>query len=100
MLEIRQSLSIIRQLLERGMPEGPFVIDDPHIALPPKDACYNQMESMIYHFKLIMDGIQVPPGERYGMVEGANGELGFYCISDGGGKPCASRCGRPASPIF
>ena len=52
------------------MPEGPFIVDDPHVALPPKEACYNQMESMIYHFKLIMDGIQVPAGERYSMVEG------------------------------
>jgi NADH:ubiquinone oxidoreductase subunit D len=100
MLEIRQSLSIIRQLLDRGMPSGPYVIDDPHIALPPKDACYNQMESMIYHFKLIMDGIQVPPGERYGFVEGANGELGFYCVSDGSGKPYRIKVRPPCFPIF
>jgi NADH-quinone oxidoreductase subunit C/D len=100
MLEIRQSLSIIRQLLDRGMPSGPYVIDDPHIALPPKDACYNQMESMIYHFKLIMDGIQVPPGERYGFVEGANGELGFYCVSDGSGKPYRLKVRPPCFPIF
>jgi NADH:ubiquinone oxidoreductase subunit D len=64
MLEIRESLAIVRQLLDRGMPEGPVIVDDPHVALPPKDAAYNQMESMIYHFKLIMDGIQVPAGER------------------------------------
>lgn len=100
MLEIRQSLSIIRQLLDRGMPEGPFVVDDPHVALPPKDACYNQMESMIYHFKLIMDGIQVPPGEHYGFVEGANGELGYYCVSDGSGKPYRVRVRPPCFPIF
>jgi len=100
MLEIRQSLSIIRQLLDRGMPEGPFIVDDPHVALPPKDACYNQMESMIYHFKLIMDGIQVPPGENYGFVEGANGELGFYAISDGSGKPYRIKVRPPCFPIF
>lgn len=100
MLEIRQSLLIIRQLLDRGMPEGAFVVDDPHVALPPKDACYNQMESMIYHFKLIMDGIQVPPGERYGFVEGANGELGFYCVSDGSGKPYRIKVRPPCFPIF
>jgi NADH-quinone oxidoreductase subunit C/D len=100
MLEIRQSLSIIRQLLERGEPEGSYVVDDPHVALPPKDACYNQMESMIYHFKLIMDGIQVPPGENYGFVEGANGELGFYCVSDGSGKPYRVRVRPPCFPIF
>jgi NADH-quinone oxidoreductase subunit C/D len=100
MLEIRQSLAIIRQLVDRGVPEGPFVVDDPHVALPSKEACYNQMESMIYHFKLIMDGIQVPPGERYDMVEGANGELGFYCVSDGSGHPYRVRVRPPCFPIF
>ena len=100
MAEIRQSLSMIRQLLDRGMPAGRCIVDDPHIALPTKEACYNQMESMIYHFKLIMDGIQVPPGERYGMVEGANGELGFYCISDGSGNPYRIKVRPPCFPIF
>ncbi len=100
MAEIRQSLSIIRQLLDRGMPEGPVIVDDPHIALPSKEACYNQMESMIYHFKLIMDGIQVPPGERYSMVEGANGELGFYIVSDGGGKPYRVKVRPPCFPMM
>jgi len=100
MLEIRQSLSIIRQLLDRGMPEGPYITDDPHVALPPKEACYNQMEAMIYHFKLIMDGIQVPEGETYSMVEGANGELGFYAISDGSGRPYRLKCRPPCFPIF
>jgi NADH-quinone oxidoreductase subunit C/D len=100
MMEIRQSLEIIRQLLDRGMPEGPFIVDDPHVALPPKEACYNQMEAMIYHFKLIMDGIQVPAGERYGMVEGANGELGYYVISDGSAKPYRIKVRPPCFPIF
>jgi len=100
MAEIRQSLRIIRQLLDRGMPEGPFIVDDPHVALPPKEKCYNEMEAMIYHFKLIMDGIRVPAGERYGMVEGANGELGFYCISDGGAKPYRIKVRPPCFPIF
>jgi NADH-quinone oxidoreductase subunit C/D len=98
--EIRQSLRIIRQLLDRGMPEGPWIVDDPHVALPPKEACYNQMEAMIYHFKLIMDGIQVPAGERYGMVEGANGELGFYVVSDGSAKPYRIKVRPPCFPIF
>ncbi|MDX1643577.1 MAG: NADH dehydrogenase (quinone) subunit D [Thermoanaerobaculia bacterium] len=100
MAEMRQSLAIIRQLLDRGMPEGPHIVDDPHVALPPKEACYNQMESMIYHFKLIMDGIQVPPGERYSMVEGGNGELGFYIVSQGGGKPYRVKVRPPCFPIF
>ncbi len=100
MAEIRQSLSIVRQLLDRGMPDGPYIVDDPHVALPPKDEAYNQMEAMIYHFKLIMDGIQVPPGERYSMVEGANGELGFYILSDGSGKPYRIKVRPPCFPIF
>lgn len=100
MVEIRQSLKIIRQLLDRGMPEGPHIVDDPHVALPPKEACYNQMEAMIYHFKLIMDGIQVPAGERYGMVEGANGELGYYIVSDGSAKPYRIKVRPPCFPIF
>jgi NADH-quinone oxidoreductase subunit C/D len=100
MLEIRESLKIIRQLLDRGMPEGPWITADPHVALPPKEACYNQMESMIYHFKLIMDGIQVPAGEVYSMVEGANGELGFYVISDGSSRPYRIKVRPPCFPIF
>ena len=100
MMEIRESLKIIRQLLDRGMPEGPYIVQDPHIALPPKDACYNQMEAMIYHFKLIMDGIQVPAGEVYQAVEGANGEFGFYAISDGSSKPYRLKCRPPCFPIF
>ena len=98
--EIRQSLSIIRQLLDRGIPDGPFIVDDPHVALPPKEKAYNEMEAMIYHFKLIMDGIQVPAGENYSMVEGANGELGFYIISDGGPKPYRIKVRPPCFPIF
>jgi len=100
MMEIRESSKIIRQLLDRGMPEGPHIVDDPHVALPPKEACYNQMESMIYHFKLIMDGIQVPPGELYDMVEGANGELGFYILSDGSSKPYRIKVRPPCFPLF
>ena len=100
MMEIRESLKIIRQLLDRGMPEGPHIVDDPHVALPPKDAVYNQMEAMIYHFKLVMDGIQVPPGELYSMVEGANGELGFYAISDGTGKPYRLHARGPCFQLF
>ncbi|HWM94583.1 MAG TPA: NADH dehydrogenase (quinone) subunit D [Thermoanaerobaculia bacterium] len=100
MMEMRESLKIIRQLLDRGMPEGPHIVDDPHVALPPKDAVYNQMETMIYHFKLVMDGIQVPEGELYSMVEGANGELGFYAISDGTGKPYRLHARGPCLQLF
>jgi len=100
MAEARQSLRIIEQLLDRGNPGGPHIVDDPHVALPPKEKAFNEMEAMIYHFKLIMDGIQVPAGERYGMVEGANGELGFYVVSDGSAKPYRIRVRPPCFPIF
>jgi NADH-quinone oxidoreductase subunit C/D len=100
MMEIRQSLSIIRQLLDRGKPEGGYIVGDPHVALPSKEDAYTQMEAMIYHFKLIIDGIQVPPGEVYSMVEGANGELGFYMISDGSGKPYRIKVRPPCFPIM
>jgi NADH-quinone oxidoreductase subunit C/D len=99
-LEIRQSLKIIRQLLDRGMPDGPFIVDDPHVALPPKEKAYNEMEAMIYHFKLIMDGIQVPAGELYTPTEGANGELGFYVLSDGTAKPYRIKVRPPCFPIM
>ncbi len=99
-LEIRQSLKIIRQLLDRGCPEGDWIVDDPHVALPPKKKAYSEMEAMIYHFKLIMDGIMVPEGETYLPTEGANGELGFHIISDGTGKPYRIKVRPPCFPIF
>ena len=56
------------------------MVDDPRVALPPKSETYNTIEAMIRHFKLIMDGIHVPPGEVYSFTEGGNGELGFYIV--------------------
>ncbi len=87
MEEMRQSLAIIRQALEILPKSGPVNCGDWHVVLPPKDNVYHDMESLIYHFKWVMEGIQVPEGERYGWVEGGNGELGFYVISAGGGSP-------------
>ena len=87
MEEMRQSLKIIRQALDVFPASGPVDSDDWHVVLPPKDAVYHDMESLIYHFKLIMEGIRVPVGERYEWIEGANGELGFYAISEGARRP-------------
>ena len=87
MAEMRQSLSIIRQALEIFPASGPVSASDWHVVLPPKDRVYHDMESLIYHFKWVMEGIQVPDGERYEWYEGGNGELGFYAISTGGGSP-------------
>jgi NADH-quinone oxidoreductase subunit D len=84
--EIKQSIRILRQCLVQ-IPDGPTMVDDPRCSLPAKAATYNTIESMIRHFKHIMDGIRVPPGEGYTFVEGGNGELGFFIIADGTGRP-------------
>jgi NADH:ubiquinone oxidoreductase subunit D len=70
------------------------------VALPPKAKVYNEMESLIYHFKLIMHGIQPPVGETYFQVEGGNGEVGFYLVSDGTKQPYRVRARPPCFPIF
>jgi NADH-quinone oxidoreductase subunit D len=93
--EMHQSMRIIEQALDQTKP-GPVLIADPRIALPPKSETYNSIESMIAHFKLVMDGIHVPPGEVYSFTEGGNGELGFYLVSDGTGRPWKCRV-RPPS---
>jgi NADH-quinone oxidoreductase subunit C/D len=98
MEEMRQSLKIIRQALEIFPEKGPVDSDDWHVVLPPKDAVYHDMESLIYHFKLIMEGIRVPSGERYEWIEGANGELGFYAISTGEGGPYRLKVRPPCFP--
>ncbi len=84
--EIKQSIRILRQCMKQ-IPDGPTMVDDPRVALPPKRDTYNTIESMIRHFKHIMDGIRVPPGEAYAFVEGGNGELGFFVVADGTGRP-------------
>ncbi|HLJ75365.1 MAG TPA: NADH dehydrogenase (quinone) subunit D [Thermoanaerobaculia bacterium] len=100
MEEMRQSLRILQQAVDRGLPPGPVMVDNPYVALPPKSKVYNEMESLIYHFKLIMHGIQPPVGETYFQVEGGNGELGFYIVSDGTKTPYRVRCRPPCFPIF
>ncbi|HEY0254778.1 MAG TPA: NADH-quinone oxidoreductase subunit D [Kofleriaceae bacterium] len=84
--ELKQSISILRQCLAQ-IPDGPVMSDDHRVALPAKQATYNTIESMIRHFKHIMDGVRVPAGESYTFVEGGNGELGFFIVSDGTGRP-------------
>lgn len=98
--EMRQSLRILQQAIDRGLPPGPVMVDNPYVALPPKEKVYNEMESLIYHFKLIMHGIQPPVGETYFPVEGGNGELGFYVVSDGTKNPYRVRVRPPCFPIF
>ena len=97
--EIKQSLRIVEQALD-GMPPGPIIIDDHNVALPAKEKVYTEMESLIWHFKLVMEGMKVPAGEAYGFTEGANGELGYYIVSDGSGKPYRIKVRPPCFAIF
>ncbi len=84
--EYMQSISIIDQCLDQIEP-GPVNSDDPRVVLPEKQAVYNTIESMIQHFKIVFEGIQVPAGEVYSYTEAGNGELGYYIVSNGTGKP-------------
>lgn len=92
--EMWQSLSIIKQAI-KNMPDGPVHADIPDFFLPPKEQVYNNMEALIYHFKIVMGETDVPAGEVYHCVEGGNGELGFYLISDGGRTPYRLHFRRP-----
>ena len=94
MEEMRQSIRIIEQLVD-NIPSGSYHADVPHAFLPEKHRVYNNMEELIYHFKLIMHGIPVPPGEYYFPTEAANGELGFYIVSEGEKSPYRVHVRRP-----
>ena len=93
--EMAQSARIIRQALA-NMPAGPIFPDVKTAVLPPKDDTYNNIEGLMNHFKLVFEGVKVPPGELYDSYEAANGELGFFVVADGSGKPYRNRC-RPPS---
>jgi NADH-quinone oxidoreductase subunit D len=84
--ELRESVGIIRQALD-GMPEGPIKADAPGVVLPDREKMKTQMESLIYHFKIITEGFAVPAGEVYQAVESPRGEMGYYIVSDGTAKP-------------
>jgi NADH-quinone oxidoreductase subunit D len=94
--EVRQSLSIIRQALDK-MPEGNFFAENlPEFYLPRKDDVYTKMEALIYHFKIVMGETPIPAGEVYHSVEGGNGEVGYQLISDGGRTPYRLQFRRPS----
>jgi NADH-quinone oxidoreductase subunit D len=92
--EMWQSLSIIQQALNK-MPSGDHFADVPEFYLPPKEQVYNTMEGLIWHFKIVMGEMNVPKGNIYLSVEGGNGELGFYLVSDGGRQPYRLHFRRP-----
>ena len=95
MREMDESVYMIRQCVDL-LPAGPVMADDPRCALPDKPLVYSEIESLINHFKLIMDGPRVPAGEIYVAHEGANGELGFSLVSDGSGRPYRLHCRAPS----
>jgi NADH-quinone oxidoreductase subunit D len=97
--EMKQSEHLVRQAIAR-MPEGPIILDDWRIALPPKGEVYGTIEGVMAHFKMIMEGIQVPRGEIYDSTEAANGELGWYLVSDGSGHPYKVHVRAPGFPIL
>lgn len=92
--EIKQSMRIIEQALEQ-IPAGPIRVDDPQIMLPQKKDVYGNIEGLMNHFKLVIEGVKIPRGEAYQVVEGGNGELGFYLVSDGSGRPYRVRVRPP-----
>ncbi|HLA89181.1 MAG TPA: NADH dehydrogenase (quinone) subunit D [Gemmatimonadaceae bacterium] len=95
MEEMRQSVRILEQAVKR-LPDGPVNIDDPRVILPPKTKATSEMESMIHHFKNVMEGPRPPIGECYVAVESPKGEKGYYFVSDGTSKPVRWRI-RPPS---
>lgn len=92
--EIWQSFYLMKNAYE-NLPEGAFHADVPEFYLPPKEEVYNNMEALIYQFKIVMGEVPIPVGEVYHAVEGGNGELGFYIVSDGGRSPYRLHFRRP-----
>jgi NADH-quinone oxidoreductase subunit D len=84
--EMYESVKIVQQALD-GLPEGPHITDDRKIALPPRHELATSMEALIHHFKLVTEGMRVPPGEVYSPIESPRGELGCFVRSDGSSKP-------------
>jgi NADH-quinone oxidoreductase subunit C/D len=97
--EIRQSLRIIEQAVAK-LPGGDVLLDDKRVALPPKSKVYSNIESLMNHFKLVYEGILAPPGEVYGYTEGANGELGYFIVSDGRKYPWRVKVRPPCFNIY
>jgi NADH-quinone oxidoreductase subunit D len=92
--EMWESLKIIKQAYA-NLPQGKYYVDAPEIVFPPKEEVYSKMEPLIWHFKIVMGEIGAPVGEVYSAVEGGNGELGFYIVSDGGRTPYRLHFRRP-----
>jgi NADH-quinone oxidoreductase subunit D len=85
--EMRQSLKIVRQAMDKITDDGAIKSDAPGIVPPQREKMKTEMEALIYHFKIITEGFAVPAGEVYQAVESPRGEMGYYVVSDGTAKP-------------
>jgi NADH-quinone oxidoreductase subunit D len=94
--EMKESLKLCRQALDRITPTGAFAVDDPRITPPPKDRVYTEMEALIQHFLIYSQGFTVPAGDAYVPVEGPRGEHGFYIVSDGTNRPWRVKSRAPS----
>jgi NADH-quinone oxidoreductase subunit C/D len=99
MEEMRQSLRIVSQVLN-NLPSGPVKVLDKRISLPEKKEVYTNIEGLMNHFMLVMKGVRPPVGEFYSATEAANGELGFYFISDGSHRPYRVKVRPPCFAIY
>jgi NADH-quinone oxidoreductase subunit C/D len=97
--EMRQSLRIIEQVC-RNVPGGDFTIRDRGIVLPEKKDVYGNIEGLMNHFMLVIKGLRPPAGDVYDATEAANGELGFYLVSDGSANPYRLKCRPPCFAIY
>ncbi len=97
--EMRESLKIIRQVA-KNIPEGDFTIRDKDIVLPEKKDVYGNIEGLMNHFMLVIKGLRPPVGDIYDATEAANGELGFYLVSDGSGRPHRLHVRPPCLAIY
>lgn len=99
MYEMLESAKIVRQALEK-LPKGDIKVDDPRISLPPKEKVYTDIAALINHFKLIQEGVTPPKGEVYQAIEAPKGEMGFYIVSDGSGRPWRIKIRRPSFVVL
>ncbi|MCX6124667.1 MAG: NADH-quinone oxidoreductase subunit C, partial [Proteobacteria bacterium] len=99
MAEILESCRILDQCLD-NIPSGLISVEDPSIVLPSKQNVYGNIEGLMNQFMMVINGVAVPKGEIYQGYEAANGELGFYVVSDGSGMPYRVKCRPPCFAVF
>ena len=97
--EMKQSLKIVEQVC-KNIPEGDYTIRDKNVVLPEKKDVYGNIEGLMNHFMLVINGLRPPAGEIYDATEAANGELGFYLVSDGSGAPYRLKVRPPCFAIY